>query len=296
MHPVSILIVGYHAYDELDRCLASIAQHEPAAEVVVVDHDADATRARALTQAHPGVNYVPRQVNPGFGAGVNYASRLATASRFLILNPDVELRGPVVQRLDACLESHADVAIVGGLIREARGTIQPSARRFPEASTAFGGRTSLLTRISPGNPLTRRNLAPSGSLDCAVGVDWVTGAFMMIRADVFRALGGFDERFFMYWEDSDFCLRARSAGWKTMYEPRAEAMHLTGRSRRHAPVRAMVAFHVSAFRHYWKHGSIPARLLSPLVAAGLLVRFAVRLVGWRGRGVPAPTPSDVAGP
>jgi GT2 family glycosyltransferase len=281
MPPVSVLIVGYHAYDELDRCLASISLHEPDAEVIVVDHDPDATRGRALARAHPGVSYVPRDANPGFGAGVNFASTLATASTLLILNPDVELRGPVVQCLEACLETHADVAIVGGLVREADGTIQPSARRFPELSTAFGGRTSWLTRFSPGNPLTRRNLAIGGSLDCAVSVDWVTGAFMMIRADVFRALGGFDERFFMYWEDSDLCLRALRSGWKTMYEPRAEVMHLTGRSSRHAPVRAMVAFHVSAFRHYWKHGSVLARALAPLAALGLAGRLVIRLLAHR---------------
>jgi GT2 family glycosyltransferase len=290
MPSVSVLIVGYHAYDELDRCLASLALHEPDAEVIVVDHDADTTRGRALVASHPGVKYVARHENPGFGAGVNDAARLATAAVFLLLNPDVELRAPVVRPLVACLESHDRVAIVGGRIRERDGTIQPSARRFPDLSTAFGGRTSWLTRISPGNPLSQRNLSTSfGSPETALRVDWVSGAFTMIRADVFRALGGFDERFFMYWEDSDLCLRALRSGWTTMYEPGAEVLHLTGRSSRHAPLRSLVAFHVSAFRHYWKHGSLLARLLAPLAAAGLAVRFVIRLAGSRRASIPGAT-------
>jgi len=285
--PVSVLIVGYHAYDELDRCLASLAVHEPGAEVIIVDHDADETRGSALAASHPGVTYVARRTNPGFGAGVNDAARLATAPMLLFLNPDVELRTPVVRTLIACLESHDHAAIVGGRIREADGSLQASARRFPDLSTAFGGRTSWLTRISPDNPISRRNLSNSHvSPDAALKVDWVSGAFTMVRADVFRELGGFDERFFMYWEDSDLCLRALRAGWTTMYEPRAEVVHLTGRSSRHAPVRSLMAFHVSAFRHYWKHGSRLARVLAPVALAGLTARFVIRLAGSRRPSIP----------
>jgi N-acetylglucosaminyl-diphospho-decaprenol L-rhamnosyltransferase len=281
MPSTSVVIVGYHADEELDRCLESLARYEPGAEVVVVEHDADPRRGAVLADRHPGVIYVPRRENPGFGAGVNHAATHARAPLLLLLNPDVELRGPVVRRLASHIETSGDVAIVGGLVREKDGSVQPSARRFPDLSTALGGRTSWLTRVNPGNPLTRRNLSPGAAADRAVTVDWVTGAFMMIRADVFRALGGFDERFFMYWEDSDLCLRAHRAGWKTVYEPGVEVLHLTGRSSRHAPVRSLTAFHLSAFRHYWKHGSWVARLAAPIVAAGLAARLAIRLLASR---------------
>ena len=189
MPSTSVLIVGYHAYDELDRCLASLTHHEPHAEVIVVDQDADSGRGRPLADRHPGVIYVARRENPGFGAGINAAAAHATAPLLLILNPDVELRSPVTRRLAACLEAHPDVGIVGGLIREVDGAVQHSARRFPDLSTAFGGRTSWLTRISPRNPLTRRNLATIDSPGRAVNVDWVSGAFLMVRTDVFVRWG-----------------------------------------------------------------------------------------------------------
>jgi N-acetylglucosaminyl-diphospho-decaprenol L-rhamnosyltransferase len=274
----SVLIVGFHTYDEINRCLASIEAHEPDIEVIVVDHDADAGQGRELTAAHPRITYDPRSENRGFAAGINRAARRATQPLLLILNPDVELRGPVVGTLAACLNSHPRAAIVGGLVRESDGSVQASARRFPDLTTAFGGRTSWLTRVVPGNPLTRRNLASTNVQAGCAEVDWVTGAFMMVRRDVFEVLGGFDERFFMYWEDSDLCLRALESGWKTMYEPRAEVIHFTGRASRYAPMRSLVAFHRSVFHHYWKHGSWLARLAAPLVAAGLLVRFGLKLV------------------
>jgi len=97
MASASILIVGYRAYDELERCLASVARHEPDAEVIVVDHQADRARAGTLSSAFPRVRYVARDENPGFGAGVNTAARLTTSPLLLLLNPDSELHGPVVE-------------------------------------------------------------------------------------------------------------------------------------------------------------------------------------------------------
>jgi GT2 family glycosyltransferase len=282
MPSISALIVGYHAYDELRACLASLERYEPDAQIVVVDHDCDRDAGERLVNAHPRLVYLPRRENPGFAAGINQAATHASGSLFLIMNPDVQLRAQTVRSLRTWFDRRDDLGIVGGRVREGDGSIQPSARRFPDLSTAFGGRTSWLTRVAPGNPLTRRNLSASATETAqASEVDWVTGACMMVRADVFRQLGGFDERFFMYWEDSDLCLRARQAGWKTLYEPAAEVVHLTGRSSRHAPFRTLVAFHVSAFRHYWKHGSFLARVLSPVVAAGLMGRLVMRLLSRR---------------
>ena len=275
----SVLIVGFHTYDEIERCVASIETHEPDIEVIVVDHDADPVRGRKLSASHPRITYEPCTENRGFAAGINRAARRATSRLLLILNPDVELRAPIVTTLAACLASHPNAGIVGGLVREPDGRVQASARRFPDLSTAFGGRTSWLTRVLPGNPLTRRNLSPTNLEAGCAEVDWVTGAFMMVRREVFESLGGFDERFFMYWEDSDLCLRALKAGWKTMYEPRAEVIHFTGRASRHAPIRSQLAFHRSVFQYYWKHAGFFGRVMSPLVAAGLAIRACLTLLG-----------------
>jgi GT2 family glycosyltransferase len=273
----TVLIVAYRAYDELQTCLRSLEQYEPAASIVIVDHDADPRRAAEVEAAFPRATCIRRRENPGFAAGVNRAARAAGPGPILLLNPDCELHGSILGPLLDVLARHPTTGIVGGLVREPDGSVQPSARRFPDATTALGGRTSWLTRQWPGNPLTRRNLREVSD-GREAHVDWVTGALMLIRRETFDAVGGFDEGFFLYWEDADFCRRAAAAGWTTMYAPVVEVTHLTARASRHAPLRSLAAFHVSAWRYYWKHGGWLARLLSPVVAAGLAVRFAVRLL------------------
>jgi GT2 family glycosyltransferase len=181
---------------------------------------------------------------------------------------------PLIRRCWPC-SGRPRAGVVGGLVRESDGAVQASARRFPDATTGLAGRTAWLSRVLPGNPLTRRNLTTTPA-EGVRQVDWVSGALMLIRREVFDELRGFDERFFLYWEDADFCRRAAAAGWSTWYAPVAEVVHRTARTSRHAPVRSLAAFHVSAFRYYWKHGSVLAKLASPFVAAGLAGRFAAR--------------------
>jgi GT2 family glycosyltransferase len=276
----TIVIVGYRAYAELEQCLRSLAAHEPDARVVVVDHAADEARGRDLAARFARVTYLPRHENPGFAAGVNYAARHAGPGPLLLLNPDCEIAGPIVAPLVSVLAANPRAGVVGGLIREGDGGLQQSARRFPDITTAFGGRTSWLSRVAPGNPLTRRNLTAAPA-DGVVPTDWVSGALMLIRRETFDQVGGFDEGFFLYWEDADFCKRAADAGWITLYAPVSEVLHLTARTSRHAPVRSLLAFHRSAFRYYWKHSPWTGRLLSPLVALGLIGRFALRAVTHR---------------
>ena len=243
----------------------------------MIDNAADAARARALAAKYPRVRYEARPDNAGFAVAVNAGARLSAAPHLLLLNPDTELHAPIAAPLAAALARHPDAAIAGARLREADGAVQPTARSFPDAWTVLGGRTSWLSRVAPGNPLSRRNLVEVGNE--AVAVDWVAGACMLIRRDVFDALGGFDERFFLYWEDADFCRRARQAGWLTLYDPSVEVTHAAARASRHAPARSLAAFHRSVFRYYWKHGGWIARACAPIVAAGLLLRFAIRLPG-----------------
>ncbi len=288
---VTVLIVGYRAYAELERCLASLVVHEPEIPVVVVDHDADDARGRAVTAPYPHVTYVPRTSNAGFAAGVNTAARqMAPGSHILLLNPDCTLTAPVTAGLLAVLDAHPDAGIVGGVLREPQGTLQRSARRFPDVTTIVAGRTSWLSRHLPGNPLSRRNLA--GLPAAPTAVDWVTGAFALIRRETFDAVEGFDAGFFLYWEDADFCRRARDAGWSTLYAPTAAVVHATARCSSYVPIRALSAFHLSAWRYYWKHASWPGRVLAPVAAAALGGRFVLRLMGhaWRARTI-APTPA-----
>ena len=135
---------------------------------------------------------------------------------------------------------------------------------------------SFLTRIAPDNWLSKRNLDWSRASE-PVEVDWVSGACVMIRRSAFEQVGGFDEGFFLYWEDADLCRRLLTAGHRTFYVPTVEAVHAGSGSSRHAASRAIVAFHRSAFRYYWKHAGLVGRAVAPAVKAVLWSRMMVKL-------------------
>ncbi|HET7219363.1 MAG TPA: glycosyltransferase family 2 protein [Vicinamibacterales bacterium] len=273
---IDVLIVNYRAYDELERCLGSL---EPVRstfqQVIVVDHESDPASASHLAARFPWVTLIAGSTNAGFAVGVNTGARATSAPYILLLNPDCVLDPQACGTLTSWMDAHADVAVAGPRIRNADGTVQPSARRFPDLTTAIAGRSSWLTRVLPQNPFSRRNLpARDISASAPVEVDWVSGACMLVRRDAFDAVGGMDEGFFLYWEDADFCRRLEHAGWRTCYVPEAAVMHIGGRSSRHAADASLEAFHRSAYRLYCKHAGRAGRLLSPLVFAGLQVRLA----------------------
>jgi GT2 family glycosyltransferase len=272
---VAVVIVNYQSYEELHRCLASIDRACGSVSVVVVDHESNRTAADLLARRFPNVQLQRVPGNDGFAAGVNSGARATSSQFILLLNPDCVLEPEAACRLVEWLDSHPDVAVAGPRIKNANGTVQPSARRFPDLTTAVAGRSSWLTRVLPGNPMSRRNLPARDPADATpVEVDWVSGACMCVRRDAFDAVGGLDEGFFLYWEDADFCRRLEQAGWRTMYVPTAVAVHVGGRSSRHAADASLEAFHHSAFRLYRKHAGPMARLLTPIVYAGLRLRLA----------------------
>ncbi len=273
---VAVVIVNYQSYDELHACLASLDQACGAMSIVVVDHDSDRAAADAISRTFPHVRVERKSANDGFAAGINNGARASIAPFLLFLNPDCVLEKNACCVLADWMEAHPEVGAAGPRIRNADGSVQPSARRFPDLTTAFAGRSSWLTRVMPGNPFSRHNLpardAPASS---AVEVDWVSGACMLVRRDAFDAVSGMDEGFFLYWEDADFCRRLKHAGWRTMYLPSAGAVHIGGRSSRHAADASLEAFHRSAFRLYRKHAGPAGQLLSPLVFIGLRARLAL---------------------
>jgi GT2 family glycosyltransferase len=274
---VSVVIVNYRSYDELTGCLAALsASDRISSQAIVVDQESDTGRAATIHEQFPALTLLPNRSNDGFAAGVNRGASHAEGRYLLLLNPDTVVSRGLIQSLADWLDAHPNVAVVGPRILNADGSVQPSARRFPDLTTGLGGRQSWLTRIAPDNWLSRRNLEWSRASE-PVEVDWVSGACMIVRRSAFDAVGGMDDRFFLYWEDADLCRRLLSAGYRTVYFPSVSAVHEGSRASRHAAARSLVAFHRSAFRYYWKHSGLVGRALAPLVQAALWSRLIVKL-------------------
>lgn len=271
----AILVVNYRSYEALTSCLASLDPHLGADdEVCVVDYETNRDAFTAAMRACPRAIPLARADNRGFAAGVNLAAAATRAPFLLLLNPDTIVEQPIVRTLEGWMAANPDVAISGPKVLNVDDTVQRSARRFPDATTMVGGRSSWLSTRFPDNWLSRRNLIDSST---PVDVDWVSGACLMTRRDAFEVVGGFDEQFFLYWEDADYCRRVVNAGGRCVYLPIVSVRHVGGLSAEQDPVRAIRAFHDSAYRLHVKHAGVFGRMVAPIVRGALEVRKAARI-------------------
>jgi hypothetical protein len=255
---LSVIIVNFNAGDHLERCLSSLVEHLPGIEweALVIDNASTDRSDRAVTSFGPRVVLVHNAENIGFGRAVNQGMATTDAPVVLLLNPDARLVAGAVEGLQDVLRSHGDCAVVGPAVVNDDGGIQGSARGDPDMLTGLFGRSTLLTRLFPGATVTRRNVVnplESRHPEDSVEVDWVSGACMLVRRTAFEQVGGFDPRYFLYWEDADFCRRLRAAGLRTRYRPDARVVHTVGRSSRTVQRLAVRAFHESAYLYYSTH-------------------------------------------
>lgn len=271
---VSAILVNYNAGRELGLALQSIADELAGLrwEAVVVDNASSDGSAEGVTGFAPQARLVRNEQNLGFARGVNQGLAVTSGPLVLIMNPDCRLASGAFESLRNELEHVGRCAIAGPRILNPDGSIQGSARGDPDMLTGLFGRTTLLRRLWPNLPVSRRNVVsdvavPGGN--AASDVDWVSGACMLARRDALSSVNGFDERYFLYWEDADLCRRLRARGYSVRYAPGATAIHRVGHSSRDARSSAIRAFHQSAYVYYATHvasGASPKRLL----ARGLL--------------------------
>ena len=272
---VSVIIVNFNAGDELHGCLTSVAGvlERRDWEAIVVDNASTDGSVAAARDFGERVRVTVNANNVGFGTAVNQGVAMSRAPVVLLMNPDCRVQAGAVETLEGALRAHPRCAIAGPRILDPDGRIQGSARGDPDMLTGVFGRTSGLRRAFPGLAVSRRNVADEaiGSARGGGPVDWVSGACMLARREALVQVGGFDERYFLYWEDADLCRRLRTAGYETRYVPSAVAVHRVGQSSRSARAASIRAFHKSAYLYYATHvapGSLnPKRWLARLLLA-----------------------------
>lgn len=290
---VLIVIVNYRTANLTLNCLRSLAPEVaacPNTRVAVVDNASGDDSVKIIGEAIAQEGWsnwatlMPSPLNGGYSYGNNYAIRPALASDHppdycWLLNPDTEARPGALKALVDFLETHPQVGICGSSFEEANGDPWPLAFRFPsilgelEGGLRLGLVTKLLSRWSVVRWMT----------DESVEVDWLPGASMMIRRDVFEAIGLMDEGYFLYFEETDFCLQAKRAGWSCWYVPESRIMHILGQStgvtaKTDKPKRLPQYWFDSRRRYFVKnHG----RLYAAIADLVWMVSFAL----WRGRRV-----------
>lgn len=274
---VSIVIVTYNSESVVGRCLASIREHTCGVsyEVVVVDNASADGTVDLIRRDHPWVQIIHRGTNGGFSRGVNDGIAASSGRHILALNPDAYLDHDALAVLSRYLDENPDVGVVGPRLLDEDGSLQLSCRRFPGYASALFNRYSLLTRLLPGNPFSRRYLMTDFDHDSIRDVDWVSAAAVMFTRALADDIDGWDAGYFMFSEDVDFCRRAHDAGYRVVYNPGASIYHRIGVSKR-TPARLIVARHRSMWRYYSKHLSDGA-VRDAVTAGGIALRCALTL-------------------
>jgi GT2 family glycosyltransferase len=269
---IAVAVVAYNSRAEIERCLSAIlAQLPDGGEVLVVDNqstDGTLDLLRARYGDHPQVSLIASPRNGGFGAGNNLAIARTTADLVLLVNPDCELEQGAIDALQRFMTAHPRAAVAGGRLRYPDGAFQHSAFRFPTLVQVLLDYFPINWRLTESalNGRYPRNL-DRGSFPC----DFPLGALMCVRRAAIDHVGSFDEGFFMYVEEVDWCYRFRRAGWEVWHCGEAGAIHHGGRSTRQMAGAMFVELHRSRLRFYQKHYSRAfvwaARII---VAAGAL--------------------------
>ena len=245
---VAIVTVTYNSGRYLAEFLDSTADSSQRPVTVVVADNAsqDADDARAVTVGH-GAAFVDTGGNHGYGAAVNAAVRTLPddVEWILVCNPDVVLGRGALDVLVETARSDERIGSVGPAVVETDGTTYPSARRVPSLRTGLGH--ALFANVWERNPWTRAYHADDehGSRRDA---GWLSGACVLVRGSAFRALGGFDEGYFMYFEDVDLGHRLGRSGWRNVYEPAARVVHVGAHSTTSSSHAMRLAHHRSAYR------------------------------------------------
>jgi len=231
---------------------------------VVIDNSPGDGAAEAVARDFPAVRWITNLENVGFARAVNQGIAASTAPFVLLVNPDCEFRPGAIPTLLAWHAGHRGTGIAAPRVSNPDGSIEFSARSYPGPLTFLFNRYSLLTRLFPANPWSRRYLLTDWNHDTPRDVDWVSGACMCASRAAIDAVGPMDDGFFMFNEDVDWCRRMNQAGWKVTYVPAAVVVHHIGASRTRVSPKVIVERHRGMIRYFRKHHPV-----NPLV--GLLV-------------------------
>ncbi|MCC6738449.1 MAG: glycosyltransferase family 2 protein [Planctomycetia bacterium] len=245
----SVIVVSWNTHELLEPCLASVADFAPGAELVVVDNGSSDGSADMVRARFPSAVLVANPANLGFARAVNQGIDRATRPVVVLLNPDATLARGALDTLLAALDADPTVGIAGAQLLDEDGSRQHSFDNFPSLATECLNK-SLLRALCPARYPDKRRV-----LHEVTDVDSVIGACLAVRRSTLERVGLLDERFFVFLEETDWCLRMKRSGFRVVHVPAARVVHLQGRSKARRPVLARIEYLRSLFLYVRKnHG------------------------------------------
>jgi N-acetylglucosaminyl-diphospho-decaprenol L-rhamnosyltransferase len=278
-----IIIVSWNVAALLEACLHAIYKEgagDYAFEVVVVDNASNDNSVVMIRAQYPQVQLIPSNENLGFTRANNLALADCNARYALLLNPDTQVSKDAIPNMLDYLEAHVEVGVVGPRLVYADGRPQPSRRRFPTLGMALAESTPWEWHF-PRNRLALAYRLADRPDDVIQEVDWITGACMLVRREVWEQVGTFDVQFFMYSEELDWCRRITKAGWHIVYLPTATVIHHEGASSGQVAAARIIRFNTSKVRYFFKHhGWLQAVALRRLILAMYVYECIIETFKW----------------
>lgn len=254
---LSIIIVNWKVRDLLEKCIQSIFEQTKniSFEVFIVDNNSGDGSVKMVQKKFPQVDLRASTENLGFAKGNNLAIKKSRGKYILLLNPDTEILDNALEKMVRFMDAHLECGISGCKLLNPDLSLQPSVRAFPDlASQIF-----ILLKIHHLFPHTKamyKYLVQNFDYGKTQEVDQVMGAFMIIRREVIEKIGMLDENFWIWFEEVDFCKRAKAAGWKILYTPEVKIIHHYGQSFKQAMgVKKQKDFNRSLSYYFKKHGT-----------------------------------------
>lgn len=275
---VSVIIVNWNTRDLLRGCLASVmAQTAISHEIIVIDNASSDASCAMVQVAFPDVTLIANTVNEGFAAANNQGLAVARGRNVLLLNPDTVVLDGAIDRMLGWLDAHPDVGCVGCQVLEGPGVIQRTCFADPSPKNLLITETGL-QRLARWIPAFGQPWYIGWDRRSERAVDVVSGMFMLVPRTVLENVGQLDEAFFVYAEEADWCRRIRKAGWRCVFAPVAQIIHLDGGGKSTAQIHSkmyvqMQKSHLIYARKH--HGWLGYAALRTLFIASAILRGLV---------------------
>ena len=275
---VSVVIVNWNTCNALKNCLLSVFEHQSALklEVIVVDNASQDNSVAMVKSDFPNVLLIVNSENKGFAAANNQGIAVAKGRYVLLLNSDTIILNNAVAKTVCFADSQPEAAVVGCRILNPDRSLQPSCFMFPSVLNMLLS-AFYLYKLFPRNRFFGRERMSWWKRNDVREVDVVTGCFMLVRHQAIKQVGAMDERFFVYGEETDLCYRFKKIGWKIMFTPSAEIIHLSGQSTKQMAPQMTLQLRASILQFIKKHRS---RLEYSLACALVWLFFALRTPLW----------------
>ncbi len=266
---LSVLIVNWNTTSLLVHCLRSVhAEIGPErladCQIIVIDNASDDFDLEEMRRQFPDVLFIRNERNEGYARANNQAFERATGNYFLLLNPDTELKKGSLDALIGFMDSHPDAGAAGAKLVRPNGELDHSCRGFP-TPFALASEYFFLSRLFPRSKLFGSYRMTWFGYDRVMEVDQPMASCLIVRKSAFEQIGPFDERFPIFFNDVDWCVRLKKAGWKIYFVPDAEVLHYGAASTRQVKEKMIEESHRSLAMFYEKHyggiANYPIRLL-----------------------------------